>query len=119
MPAIHEELTRKKLTNNIIGQISYSKNAIQISLCNTSHQSLSFSFLFRKSTEKLRLLNQVLQGWLTRFGLKMGQIGPKWDKSGTFSDQIPVHFGSSSQSVLKSDLKKSWICPIWGQSDTF
>ena len=22
-----------------------------------------------------------------RFGSKMGQIGPKWDKSGTFSDQ--------------------------------
>ena len=25
---------------------------------------------------------------------KVGQIGPKWDKSGTFSDQISVHFGS-------------------------
>ena len=29
-----------------------------------------------------------------RFGLKVGQIGPKWDKSGTFSDQILVHFGA-------------------------
>jgi len=27
-----------------------------------------------------------------RIGLKVGQIGPKWDKSGTFSDQISVHF---------------------------
>ena len=25
--------------------------------------------------------------------------------------------GSPSQNVLKSDLKKSQICPIWGQSD--
>ena len=47
-----------------------------------------------------------------RFAYKVGQIGPKWDKSGTFSDLISVHFGSSSQNVLKSDLKKSRICPI-------
>ena len=26
-----------------------------------------------------------------RFGSKVGQIGPKWDKSEAFSDQIPVH----------------------------
>ena len=26
-----------------------------------------------------------------RFGSKVGQIGPSWDKSGTFSDQISVH----------------------------
>jgi len=30
-----------------------------------------------------------------RLGPKVGQIGPKWDKSRTFSDQISVHFGSS------------------------
>ena len=35
------------------------------------------------------------------------------DKSGTFSDQISVHFGSPSQNVLKSDLKKCWICIPW------
>ena len=34
-----------------------------------------------------------------------------------FSDQISVHFGSTSQNERKSDLKKSRICPIWGQSD--
>ena len=28
-----------------------------------------------------------------RFGSKVGQIGPKWDKSGSISDQISVHFG--------------------------
>ena len=27
-----------------------------------------------------------------RFGYKVGHIGPKWDKSGAFSDQISVHF---------------------------
>ena len=26
-----------------------------------------------------------------RFGSKVGQIGPKWDKSGAFLDQISVH----------------------------
>ena len=26
-----------------------------------------------------------------RFGSKVGQIGPKWDKSGAFSDQIFAH----------------------------
>ena len=35
-----------------------------------------------------------------RFGRKVGQIGPKWDISGTFSDKISAHF------VLKSDLEK-------------
>ena len=39
-----------------------------------------------------------------RIGLKVSQIAPKWDKSGTFSDKISVHFGSESQNVLKSDL---------------
>ena len=28
------------------------------------------------------------QSTVTRFGPKVGQIGPKWDKSGKFSDQI-------------------------------
>ena len=50
-------------------------------------------------------------GRLTRFGPKVGQIVPKWNKSKTFSDQISVHFESASQSVLKSDVKKSRICP--------
>ena len=41
--------------------------------------------------------------------LILAQIAHKWDKSGIFSDQILVHFGSASQNVLKSDLKKSRI----------
>ena len=31
------------------------------------------------------------------FGPKEGQIDPKWNKSGTFSDQISIHFGSAGQ----------------------
>ena len=27
-----------------------------------------------------------------KFGLQLGQIGPKWDKSGTFKDQFWVYF---------------------------
>ena len=46
---------------------------------------------------------------VTRFRPKEAHIGPKWDKSGTFSDQTSVHFGSLSQNVLKFDLKKSRI----------
>ena len=48
---------------------------------------------------------------------QVGQIGPKSDKSGTFSEQTSVHFGLLSKNVLKSDLKKYQICPIWNQSD--
>ena len=33
-----------------------------------------------------------------RFGSKLGQIGPKWDKSGAFSDQISVHLAISDVS---------------------
>ena len=32
-----------------------------------------------------------------RFGSKVGQIGPKWDKSGAFSDQISVHLARGRQ----------------------
>ena len=32
-----------------------------------------------------------------RFGSKVGQIGPKWDKSGAFSDQISVHLARRRQ----------------------
>ena len=37
---------------------------------------------------KLLLYNATRDG---RFGSKVGQKSPKWDKSGTFSDQISVH----------------------------
>ena len=60
----------------------------------------------------LHRLNSFSGG--VRFGYKVGQIGPKWDKSVTFSDHISVHFGARQQ----SDMKKSRMCPFWGQSDT-
>ena len=44
---------------------------------------------------------------------KWVRLDPKFDKSGTFSDQISVHL-AREPNVLKSDLKKSRIFPIWG-----
>ena len=41
--------------------------------------------------------DKTMLNWVTRFGPKMGQIGPKWEKSGSFSDQISVHFGADPQ----------------------
>ena len=49
-------------------------------------------------------LNVPLGDWILT---QNGQIGPKWDKSGTFQDQF--------QYILA--LQISQICPIWGQSD--
>ena len=63
------------------------------------------------------ILVKLLYSRDVRFETKVGHIGPKWDKSKTFLDQISVHFGSPSQNELKSDLKKSQICLIWGYSD--
>ena len=51
-----------------------------------------------------------------KFGPKVGQIGPKWDKTGKFSHQISVQLVSLSLNVLKYDLKNSRIYPIWSQS---
>ena len=52
-----------------------------------------------------------------KVGSDLGHIGPKRDKSETFSDQISVHLGSARQFVLKSDLKKYCISPIFVQYD--
>ena len=38
---------------------------------------------------------------MSNLASKLGQIGPKWDKSGTFLRSVSVHFGSASQNVLK------------------
>ena len=48
---------------------------------------------------------------------KLGQIGPKWDKSVTFSDQISEHFGAGRQNALKLILKSPRFVPFGGQSD--
>ena len=53
-----------------------------------------------------------------RFGPKVGQISHKLDKSGTFSDQISVHFGSVSQNVLTLILKSHTIIVPFGANLT-
>ena len=47
----------------------------------------------RTSREKITLELEIIYLSLRdgRFGYKVGQIGPKWDKSEAFSDQISVH----------------------------
>ena len=54
-----------------------------------------------------------------RFGFKVGQIRPKWDKSGNIFRSDSVHFGSSSRNVLNLIWKYSRICRIWSQSEPF
>ena len=44
---------------------------------------------------------------------KCVNLAPIWTNPRLFSDEIIVHF-AQRQNVLKSDLKKSRICPIWG-----
>ena len=59
------------------------------------------AFILRQIIKCLNVLSMPIQivgrreyFTVTRFGPKVGQISPKWDKSGTFSDQISVHFGA-------------------------
>ena len=37
-----------------------------------------------------------------RFGSKVDQIGPKWDKSGAFSDQISVHLAPNLPPLVET-----------------
>ena len=54
-----------------------------------------------------------------RFGSKVGQIGPKWDKSGTFSDQISVHLARSSQMYWNLIWKSPGFVPFWANLTHF
>ena len=56
------------------------------------------TIIYKQSSMSLNLSVCARDG---RFGSKVGQIGPRGDRSGTFSDQISVHFRSLSQHVLK------------------
>ena len=47
-----------------------------------------------------KTLDNKWQGWQIYAGTKWVRLAQKWDKSGTFSDQISVHFGSVSRFVL-------------------
>ena len=55
----------------------------------------------------------------------MSDLGQKWARvvqNGTNLGLFQIRFQyilAQRQNVLKSDLKKSRICPIWGQSDPF
>ena len=52
-----------------------------------------------------------------RFGSKVGQIGHKWNKSGTFSDYISVHLARIAKMYWKKSPEKSHgyllFGPIW------
>ena len=57
---------------------------------------------------------------------RMWGLSPKWARiipNGTHPGLFQIRFqyilAQRRQNVLKSDLKKSRICPIWGQSDPF
>ena len=60
----------------------------------------------------------VISGQITvaRIGPKVGQHGPNWDKSKTFSDQISVYFWSPSQMWFEKvpDLNLGPIWPTFG-----
>ena len=56
--------------------------------------------------------------WVIRFGPTMGQIGPKGTNPGLLQIRFQYIFDAAPK-CTESDLKKSRICPIWGQSDLF
>ena len=64
--------------------------------------------LARKSPRQVKLLSRD-----GRFGSKVGQIGPKWDKSRDFSDQISVHLAPTLEP------KERQIGPKWDKSGAF
>ena len=54
-----------------------------------------------------------------RVNLQVRQIGPKWYINLNFEHHFSIYFGLVSQYVLKNDLLKIRMCPIWNQSDPF
>ena len=49
--------------------------------------------------------------WTVRFASKVGQIGPKWDKSGTFHIRFQ-YIWHGAPNVLKSDMKSPGFVPF-------
>ena len=71
--------------------------------------SFSCCFLSPEIFKKLSKTEwKVIHKREVRLGLQLGYIGTKWDKSGTFSDQYFVHFGSVSQMNRKLILKQQY-----------
>ena len=75
--------------------------------------------------DKTQQNHRVIEGRAARFTvgknteiyLPCQESHPNWDKSGTFSDDMSIHFSSVINHTLISDLIKFRICPIWAQSD--
>ena len=141
-PSLAEPKTAQKDSDSKLVKKSASQNVSSTSVhaSGKSVDSVSFTGMQARLYQVSCLSRDV------RFGPKLGQIGVTWDKSVTFSHQISVQFDSPrhinfikvtqkslqrieekhicplcspSQSVLKSDLKKSQICPLWRQSAPF
>ena len=74
--------------------------------------SLLFTNLFSTVPFTSSILVAGMSG-LARNWPDWHQMGEIWD----FLRSVSVHFGAGRQTVLKSDVKKSRICPIWHQSD--
>ena len=63
-----------------------------------------------QSFAKFDLIDKgMLNTWVARFGHKVAQIAPKWDKSVIFTDQIQYIL------AYPSDLKKSRNYAIWAK----
>ena len=55
---------------------------------------------------------------MSNLASKLVQVSPKWNKSGTFKDQFQYILDRLAEpKYSETDLKKSQISPIWGQSD--
>ena len=87
--------------------------------------------------DQCRVELTTLERWVTRFWPKVGQIDPKWDKSGDFfqirfntfgsipkwnksGDFFQIRFstfGAPAPNVLNLIWKNPRICPIWDQFD--
>ena len=76
-----------------------------------------------KASRAVRWVRDEVRG--VRDGNKLDQIGPKWDKCGTFYDpfqdmgqlwdflrSVSVHFGAGRQNVLKLILKSPTFVPF-------
>ena len=73
----------------------------------------NFSPLDRGSHKSAQWARYTRDG---RFGSKLGQIGPKWDKSGSFSDQISVYLARRAKCTEIWSEKApdfSHLGPIW------
>ena len=57
-------------------------------------QAFLYQFLYSVVCLVVQKKKSELKNRYVKFEPKEGQIGTKWDKSGTFSDQISVHFGA-------------------------